>query len=518
MSGRDLGRNPACSVIWMQSPAACYDAGLSLQKHRWGRHKIDSWRSIRRDEIGEETLRAPSAPLAIGLLVAAACVPNSPDRTATIGATPRRSALFALLGERRPVTGRLLGAPAAAYDASWSLAPGSRSQVVRLVREIEQQSHTAPNPANSADAAFARLVIGNPRRATALLEQARARWPDEHRLLNELTVAWLELHRATGEATHLVLALDAIETAHRVRPTREVAFNRALVLERFGLRRQAAASWQEAAGDADAGWATEARRHLHRVRARTSSERFAACRERLRKAARSGDQEATERIMRELTAHVRAYLQDDLLPEWAHAVQSGDEQQAAKTQRLLVDLAGTLAAYTDDPLLRETVALLADARGAQRSELARAHLAFAAGKAAYDHLDIDAAVGPLEEAESQLIAKRSPFALWVAYHRAGCAFYRRDYDEALRLLRPLVADAAAAGYRVLHGRALVVEGVISLEKGAPSVATSAFREALAEFERTRELNYEAQVATLLANSARFVGEGVESPAACPSAG
>ena len=452
-------------------------------------------------------MRAPSATLAIGLIVAGACLPNSPNRPTSVGATPQRSALLALLGERRPVAGRLLGAPAAAYDGNWSLPPGSRSQAARLVREIEQQSHTAPSPANLADAALTRLVISNPKRATALLEQARSRWPDEHRLLNELTVAWLELHRKTGEATHLVLALDTIERAHEVGPTPEVAFNRALVLERLGLRRQAATAWQVAAGDADGGWATEAREHLRQIRASTSTERFDACRERLRAVAGNGDRTAAERIVRELPAHVRAYLQDDLLPEWAHAVLSGNEKHVASAQRLLVDLANMLVTHADDPLLRDTVTLLANARGAQRSALARAHLAFAAGKAAYDHLDVDAAVGPLEQAESQLIAEGSPFALWVAYHRAGCAYYRRDYDEALSLLRPLVADAGAAGYRVLHGRALIVEGVINLEKGAPSVATSAFREALVDFERTRELNYEAQVATLLANSARFVGEG-----------
>ena len=422
-------------------------------------------------------------------------------------ASPERLELVKLLGSSRPLPGRPIGTPPLPFSSRWRLPPDDREYVLRLLRELEYGAEWRSDSAALADAAFARLVARDPSRAVVLLERALAGRSDPS-LLNDLAVARLEMHRTSGEARELVLALDAIERAARAGAQQpEVTFNRALILERLGLLHEAERAWRQAATDAQPGWASEARGNLRRVQQPTTTEEFDAQRSHLRSASEAGDLTSVDSGVGELIGHVRSYVQDELLAEWSDAASHGDAEGAAEIERLMTALSEELAARTGDPMLREAVAAIARTRGPARASLVQAHLSFARGKAAYDRLDVEGAVGPLEEAEAGLAAAASPFALWAAYLRAGCEFYRRDYDEVLRRIRPLIATAAAGNYHVVRGRSLIVEGVVSLEMGSPSAATAAFHRALDDFERTQELNYQAQVATLLANSARFVGEG-----------
>ncbi|HEY0371480.1 MAG TPA: hypothetical protein VGD79_05740, partial [Thermoanaerobaculia bacterium] len=150
----------------------------------------------------------------------------------------------------RPVEARLSGLPWAPY-----------------VSKAPHDSNAARTRGESADVAqqqrqgLVELLVGNPRNAVATLERASA--SNDAGVWSDLAAAYYEAAVRHDAPEFLANALSAADRALAVDPKHgEALFNRALILERIGLRTDAHAAWLHyLATDTATGWIDEGRKH-----------------------------------------------------------------------------------------------------------------------------------------------------------------------------------------------------------------------------------------------------------------
>jgi len=112
----------------------------------------------------------------------------------------------------------------------------------------------------------ARLVIGESSDAIAALNAALQMRPRDAVLLSDLAAAYYVDAVRSGHAAELAQALAVADRALALNDRlAEARFNRALILEKLGQRRQAAAAWNDYLSiDPKSPWAAEARERLER--------------------------------------------------------------------------------------------------------------------------------------------------------------------------------------------------------------------------------------------------------------
>jgi hypothetical protein len=170
--------------------------------------------------------------------------------------------LVAAVGTARTFEARLTGGFAYAPVRGPVRGPNDTANLspdVRIaIAEIEKQHPAEPIAATAA------LVGGDAGRAIRILEAASKANPDDAKILNDLSAAYLtqaSLTNNTADASRaLAMANRALEI-DRLMP--EALFNRALALEASALREDARAAWQAYLTiDDRSGWADEARARL----------------------------------------------------------------------------------------------------------------------------------------------------------------------------------------------------------------------------------------------------------------
>lgn len=180
-------------------------------------------------------------------------------------ASPLAGVVAAVTGPRL-VEGRLSGgfpyAPlaTATLDARPS-APAWR--VLEAAARAEEASAAAPTAANLQALGVAALQAANLEAAVQALEDAATADATNPAIQSDLAAAYLARSGLPGRAIDLPRALEAADRAQRLNPRLIAAvFNRALILERLSLRREAARAWDAylAFSADEPGWGDEARR------------------------------------------------------------------------------------------------------------------------------------------------------------------------------------------------------------------------------------------------------------------
>lgn len=140
----------------------------------------------------------------------------------------------------------------------------ARLKVAGEAGNVLEKAGDDPSPSKRHAAGVAQLVLGKEERAIEELEVAAQ---------SNSAVAWSDLAAARyalamreGRPAEFPRALAAADAALRVQPDhREALFNRALILERLGLRDEARRAWERYLSvDPSSEWSTEARQHLRR--------------------------------------------------------------------------------------------------------------------------------------------------------------------------------------------------------------------------------------------------------------
>src|SRR5688572_16971980 len=206
--------------------------------------------------------------------------------------------------------------------------------------------------ASPGDVAAARLLTGDWDGAvdewTRILRQGRTvvsldnivEQSTDARSLSDLACAYYERSRAKNRPIDLIVAAAIADRAFRIGPEIPAhAWNRALTMEALGIRSEAAKSWRDyLAIDPASEWATEAKLRLRTLEAETDSETWASMRAIIDAAVTRGDTARLQVLTRQFPVRVRALVDDEWIPQWAAAQDSGAQKLFAAIEAVAIGL------------------------------------------------------------------------------------------------------------------------------------------------------------------------------------
>jgi CHAT domain-containing protein/tetratricopeptide (TPR) repeat protein len=397
----------------------------------------------------------------------------------------------------------------------------------------------ARRPSQEELGAWGFLLLLSGGRAVPALERALAAGPPDALVLNDLGAAYLGL-ASPGEPLDYLRALDAFDRALALHPDLAAArFNRALALQRLTLRRHARLAWNRYLQlDRSSGWASEARRQLQALDEPTDTELWEQGLPALTAAALAGREGAVARAVSRFPQLARLHAEERLLPAWAAAAAHGRAEEAERSLAVARAIGKALGGAGGDAMVRDAVAAVDRSRNLDATSLGLASAAYpstdgmraagggtgerlrldgtarlAAGHAAYGAgiereqvKDYRRAAQDFETARAALALSGSPFAAAASFQLARCAYLRAAYPEVSRLLRDILAYAAASHHFALAGGADWLTGTTLILQGRPSESLAHYRSALARFERIAESGNTSILHSLIASNLGFLGE------------
>ncbi len=379
-----------------------------------------------------------------------------------------------LAGFRWAAVQRLREEPSTTTDPETLRLGGAAADV--LLRAQRDASAEAAHAAGVAE-----LLLQKPGEAAERLRDAAVKEPKAE-TWSDLAAAYYTDAVREGHAAELPRALAAADRALAMAPDlSEARFNRALILERMGLRAEAAAAWREyLLRDASSEWAAEARRHLETMQSGPASSPQARL-ERLERAAAMHDQAAVDALVGSGPQDARAWMESDVLGRWGEAALAGGTAAAAR----LLDIAGVTGAalqrFSGESLLADSTSVIAGADDRQRTLLARAHAAFRRGRLAFrDHHDEASAI--LLGAAHDFDEVKSPMGETARLFAASVYFDSNRIDDAAALLEGITATR----YDALHAQVALRLADCRMYQGRWEDAVHGFRDAAARFERLHE--------------------------------
>lgn len=380
----------------------------------------------------------------------------------------------------RPVEARVSGQPWAPFVAPAPAAAQSPSPTRGDSQDVQPPQK-----------GLLELLIGDPRDAVATLRTASA--ANQPAVWSDLSAAYYEVAVRHDVPESLADALAAADRALAIEPNRtEALFNRALVLERLGLRIDARAAWSRyLAVDGETGWADEARKHLGALVPEPPFLEVLDAK--------------YDQIGRDPAAAAAIYARDrfgargqgvvEVLGRWGDAMLRRDERAAARHLNVARQL-GHAVAGGGDRMLERAVAVI-DEAGDRRMLLAAAHADFHSGMTAFQKSQPEQAETLLRRAAAVFQQTGSPMAVPASLWAANSVYERGRHDEAETQIAELLAGTPA---EFPAYRAFMLWQLANCRnaRGEWGAAISLFEESAALFERIGETGNVANVRRLLA--------------------
>ena len=304
--------------------------------------------------------------------------------------------------------------------------------------DVLERTANQRTPAARHATGVANLVIGRPADAVAALEQA-ANASNEARSWNDLAAARLAL-AAAGRPSHLPLALADADRALRLDPKLpEAHFNRALILERLGIRDQARKQWlRYLEVDSASEWSLEAREHLRALEG--NAVRFDP---------KLLDSVPPDQLVRRFPQETRTWSEGPLLGQWADAEASKDLVRAAAILARLRAVGTALAGFKGDHLLADVVQVIDASTVDTRRMLVEAHRLYRDGRVDYSKRNLGAAETQLRRAGAMFRQAGSVMADVAEYFAANTAFDQRRAGDARKELARLQFSIDRKRHRAL---------------------------------------------------------------------
>ena len=423
--------------------------------------------------------------------------------------------LVETVGSERSVIGRLTGgfphAPLGAPSAGGQDGRVADSdRLVLIAGRIRESFGERETPSRLHAMGLSQLLLGKYDEAARSLLAASREQPDNAQYLSDVAVLQLERARAGLRPDDLPRALAAAERATRLDPSLlEAWFNRALAITALSLTDQARHAWTEyLARDNASPWAIEARARLAALSQDTPASAWPGIEERL-----GGpiDAALADEAVRAQTTEARQFIENNLLPAWAAAIERGDSGSAELERvRLMADAMQRVAG---DALYRDAVAAIdrAEARGVDAlRELAKAHAKYAQAATLFaDDRFADAGAG-LTIARDALLAAGSPFTIRPSVELAGVALIGGRSDTMLSPLASAASLAGSRGYSYVSGRATWFQGLIAFNQGRIAEARSKYEESVQTFDTMHDAEQAAAMHNLLAALNNYIGDYEES--------
>jgi len=327
-------------------------------------------------------------------------------------------------------------------------------KLVGAAAEALEEAARDASPEAQRAAGVAMVLIDRPEEGVARLQAEAKRAASDATAWSDLAAAQYAAAMA-GRTALYPEALASADRALQLDPRlREALFNRALVLERLGLRGEARAAWQRYLdADPSSEWATEAREHLSRLGTATAAPPFDADRARLELAAAAGDEPVVRTLVGLHRERARAFAEAEYLGRWAAALQQGDANESGRWLNVSRSIGAALVQASGESLLRDAVQAIDAASPAQRSRIAEAHVGYRRGRIAYSRRELGAAERDLRLAAEQFAAAGSPMSLVARSYAAGARLAQNDVAQANRELTALAGEIdERRGYLSLAGQ------------------------------------------------------------------
>jgi tetratricopeptide (TPR) repeat protein len=283
--------------------------------------------------------------------------------------------------------------------------------------------------------------------------------------------------RAGKEPEHaedLLRGLDAAQTALNLTPDLPTAaFNRALALERLGLREAAIDAWESYRRvDPSSDWGREAASRLEKLRAIPVSRAFDE--KAFEVACAGSDASAIEALVREHPQAASEALMS-ALGAWAELELAGSSEADAKLAAIERG-AVAMKSIVGDPIVSDAVQEIRLASAERRRKLAEAHSTLVRGRVALDDARAEEAGRTLADAERLFERARSPYADLATLYRLSSTYFG-NAGKHLPEIAALIARYPKDNVRVVGARARWLQGLTLGVSGRPFEAATALRDA-----------------------------------------
>jgi CHAT domain-containing protein/TolA-binding protein len=331
------------------------------------------------------------------------------------------------------------------------------------------------------------------------------------RAWTDLGSAWYVEADEEERPVDLPLALAAMDRALELNATLpEALFNRAVILERMGLRSHAASAWRDyLAIDPQSEWAGEARRRLAESSRETARVRFRAAAPAMEAAAMRGDDASLRASVAAFRQLSRAWCEVEVLGRWADAAAAGNDAEAAAQLTFARAVGGILESISQETLLRDAVAVTASAQGTSRQALIEGHQLYRQARRTFEGLRPADAEALFRRAATLLASGNSPVADVARFYMAAAIYDQQRVDEARGLLLEL-AERMPPGRRALDAEVSWELGLTSSVQARWSEAFTAYQHSLESLEALGENGYLGYVHGLLATAYEGIGDRDEA--------
>ena len=390
---------------------------------------------------------------------------------------------------------------------SVSTADADHLQLAGQAGEAMARAKRDDSAAAQHTAGVAMMLIDRPDDAIQSLELAVQRAPKD-------ASAWSDLAAARYVAAIRYLrpslyseALASADEALRFAPDHpEALFNRALILDRLGLREEARAAWKRyLAADGSSAWAAEAQRYLKENPAVDLDLQFRRELPQLESAAISGNAARVRALVALYPQQARSFSEGEHLGRWGEAEQRGDSAEAAR-MLAIARVTGDALRARGETLLGDAVAAIDASTGPRRAALAEAHVLYRRGRMLYAQQKPTEAGAALRDAASRFERGGSPMALVARYFAANTAFDRQQTKEARAQLEALLRESDAhRGYVSLGAQVRWELALCAIIDASWPEARDLLLDAEANFTRMGETRNAAAISGFLATALMGMG-------------
>jgi len=366
-------------------------------------------------------------------------------------------------------------------------------KLIGVAGEVLEQTANDPSPEAQHAAALAHLLAGRPNEAASLLTKLAASSKDAG-LWSDLAAAYYVAGVQNDQAQQFGQALAAADTALRLNPRLpEALFNRALTVERLGLRERASVAWdQYLAADGSSKWAVEARKHLQHLRGHSSFKE-----ELERDYARlTVDEPFARAFAARSREDARRWGETEILNRWAGALQKGNDGDADRHLTLARVFGDTIAAGGGDRMLHDAVEAIDRSTPELRRGIAEAHLAFHEAQRLYKIHQTKEALALFEQAADGFARGGSPIALLARYYAGNALYDRGDKVQSRRRIEGLLATAPPQ-YQAHRADLQWQMGLLEAAAGEWGGAITALDNSVRAYDRIGETHNSAIVRNIL---------------------
>jgi tetratricopeptide (TPR) repeat protein len=391
-------------------------------------------------------------------------------------------------------------------------ADAGRMKLMGAAGEAMERAQREASASTQHTAGVAMLLVDRADDAVQSLQAATQRAPQDPAGWSDLAAAQYAAAVRYRRSSLYPQALASADRALRLDAGHaEALFNRALILQRMGLREEARAAWQRyLAVDPSSAWAAEAQRYLKEIPAVDEDAEFRRVLPQLEAASVSGDGTRLAQFVGKYPQQARTWSEGVHLGAWAEAEQRRDRAEA---ERMLAAARMTGAALRarGETLLADAVAAIDASQGAARVALVTAHADYKRGRMLYARQKPTEAGVALTAAARGFAAGGSPMALVASYFAANTLYDGQQIAEAKRRLSEVrTGSRAHRGYGALTAQVEWQLAMCENVTGDWANALPLLRDAEATFTAAGETRNAGAIATILSAPLTDMGRSDEA--------